>query len=238
MFLVGGLVPLVSVHPVRLPAAGIAQVHGAATAPACEARRCAEPAGGREALRRHRELPSSQEEGKRSEQLVLRRSGTATTPARRSSSGSRSPSTASCCTCTPTTCRCCCPGIVCLRRTLPARRWASSRIGAFFGSIGGAFLIRWFGSRYVGTLLATLGVVATAVIGVAGVKGNPTASNVVWRSASWLACRSMACRRSCMQLLPIPIPPRCVARRGHGPDRLANRRRAAVRWWRQQYLGM
>ncbi len=26
-------------------------------------------------------------------------------------------------------------------------------IGAFFGSIGGAFLIRWFGSRYVGTTL-------------------------------------------------------------------------------------
>jgi MFS transporter, AAHS family, 4-hydroxybenzoate transporter len=49
-------------------------------------------------------------------------------------------------------------------------------IGAFFGSIGGAFLIRWFGSRWVGTLLAMLGVVATAMIGfllVGGVKPEP-----------------------------------------------------------------
>ena len=35
-------------------------------------------------------------------------------------------------------------------------------IGAFFGSIGGAFMIRWFGSRYVGTTLAFVGVVATS----------------------------------------------------------------------------
>jgi MFS transporter, AAHS family, 4-hydroxybenzoate transporter len=39
-------------------------------------------------------------------------------------------------------------------------------IGAFFGSIGGAFMIRWFGSRYVGTTLAFVGVAATALIGV------------------------------------------------------------------------
>jgi len=39
-------------------------------------------------------------------------------------------------------------------------------IGAFFGSIGGAFLIRWFGSRWVGTVLALLGVAATALIGL------------------------------------------------------------------------
>jgi MFS transporter, AAHS family, 4-hydroxybenzoate transporter len=38
-------------------------------------------------------------------------------------------------------------------------------IGAFFGSIGGAFLIRWFGSRYVGSALAFLGVAGTALIG-------------------------------------------------------------------------
>ena len=38
-------------------------------------------------------------------------------------------------------------------------------IGAFFGSIGGAFLIRWFGSRYVGSTLAFIGVVGTALIG-------------------------------------------------------------------------
>jgi MFS transporter, AAHS family, 4-hydroxybenzoate transporter len=39
-------------------------------------------------------------------------------------------------------------------------------LGAFAGSIGGAFLIRWFGSRYVGSTLAFVGVVATALIGV------------------------------------------------------------------------
>ena len=38
--------------------------------------------------------------------------------------------------------------------------------GAFLGSIGGAFLIRWFGSRYVGSALAFVGVLATASIGV------------------------------------------------------------------------
>ena len=53
-------------------------------------------------------------------------------------------------------------------------------IGAFFGSIGGAFLIRWFGSRYVGTTLALLGVVATALIGALLIGAeNPTASNVL-----------------------------------------------------------
>ncbi len=52
-------------------------------------------------------------------------------------------------------------------------------IGAFFGSIGGAFLIRWFGSRYVGSLLALLGVAATAVLGVLALKGSPTATNVL-----------------------------------------------------------
>lgn len=39
-------------------------------------------------------------------------------------------------------------------------------LGAFFGSIGGAFLIGWFGSRIVGTLLALLGVIASGVIGI------------------------------------------------------------------------
>ena len=38
-------------------------------------------------------------------------------------------------------------------------------LGAFVGSIGGAFLIRWFGSRYVGTGLALVGVLGTALIG-------------------------------------------------------------------------
>jgi len=53
-------------------------------------------------------------------------------------------------------------------------------IGAFFGSIGGAFMIRWFGSRYVGTILALLGVAATALIGFLLVgTGNPGESNVL-----------------------------------------------------------
>ena len=39
-------------------------------------------------------------------------------------------------------------------------------IGAFFGSIGGAALIRFYGSRWVGTGLALLGVVGTFVIGM------------------------------------------------------------------------
>ncbi|MEJ0100744.1 MAG: MFS transporter [Pseudomonadota bacterium] len=51
-------------------------------------------------------------------------------------------------------------------------------IGAFFGSIGGAFLIRWYGSRYVGALLALLGVAATAVIGVMLGTGATSESNV------------------------------------------------------------
>lgn len=38
-------------------------------------------------------------------------------------------------------------------------------LGAAFGSIGGAFMIGWFGSKWVGTSLAFLGVVATALIG-------------------------------------------------------------------------
>jgi MFS transporter, AAHS family, 4-hydroxybenzoate transporter len=53
-------------------------------------------------------------------------------------------------------------------------------IGAFFGSIGGAFLIRWYGSRYVGSLLALLGVLGTTLIGFLLVgTASPTASNVL-----------------------------------------------------------
>ncbi|HWL61215.1 MAG TPA: MFS transporter [Steroidobacteraceae bacterium] len=59
-------------------------------------------------------------------------------------------------------------------------------IGAFFGSIGGAFMIRWWGSRYVGSGLALLGVVATAIIGVLLVAtGGPDTSKVL--QASFLA---------------------------------------------------
>ena len=39
-------------------------------------------------------------------------------------------------------------------------------VGAFFGSIGGALMIRWYGSRYVGTALAFVGALATVLIGV------------------------------------------------------------------------
>jgi AAHS family 4-hydroxybenzoate transporter-like MFS transporter len=53
-------------------------------------------------------------------------------------------------------------------------------IGAFFGSIGGAFMIRWFGSRYVGTTLAFVGVVATALIGALLMgSGSPVPMNVL-----------------------------------------------------------
>jgi MFS transporter, AAHS family, benzoate transport protein len=53
-------------------------------------------------------------------------------------------------------------------------------LGAFVGSIGGAFLIRWFGSRYVGSSLAFVGVVATALIGalLVGTR-SPEAQNVL-----------------------------------------------------------
>src|SRR6478735_242268 len=53
-------------------------------------------------------------------------------------------------------------------------------IGAFFGSIGGAFLIRWYGSRYVGSTLAFVGVVGTFLIGTLLIgSGNPTPNNVL-----------------------------------------------------------
>lgn len=53
-------------------------------------------------------------------------------------------------------------------------------IGAFFGSIGGAFMIRWFGSRWVGAGLATLGVLATAVIGMLLMAaGDPNADRIL-----------------------------------------------------------
>ena len=59
-------------------------------------------------------------------------------------------------------------------------------LGAFFGSIGGAFLIRWFGSRYVGSVLALLGVAASFGIGLLLVGTQiPLASNVL--AASFLA---------------------------------------------------
>jgi len=47
-------------------------------------------------------------------------------------------------------------------------------LGAAFGSIGGAFMIGWYGSKWVGTTLAFMGAVATMLIGTILVAGNPT----------------------------------------------------------------
>jgi AAHS family 4-hydroxybenzoate transporter-like MFS transporter len=56
-------------------------------------------------------------------------------------------------------------------------------IGAFFGSIGGAMLIRWYGSRWVGSGLSFLGVAATFVIGLLLVgSGRPSADLVLGAS--------------------------------------------------------
>jgi AAHS family 4-hydroxybenzoate transporter-like MFS transporter len=47
--------------------------------------------------------------------------------------------------------------------------------GAFFGSVGGAVLVLWFGSRWIGTALAFVGAVASVGIGsvlVGGVSGD------------------------------------------------------------------
>jgi AAHS family 4-hydroxybenzoate transporter-like MFS transporter len=56
-------------------------------------------------------------------------------------------------------------------------------IGAFFGSIGGAFLIRWFGSRYVGSVLALLGVGGSFMIGVLLVgMDKPAVNNILLMS--------------------------------------------------------
>ena len=55
--------------------------------------------------------------------------------------------------------------------------------GAFLGSIGGAFLIRWFGSRYVGSALAFVGVLATACIGLYLMgTGSPSGFSIVLSS--------------------------------------------------------
>jgi hypothetical protein len=54
-------------------------------------------------------------------------------------------------------------------------------LGAAFGSIGGAFMIGWYGSKWVGTTLAFMGAVATLLIGTILVAGNP--SFVHWRCA-------------------------------------------------------
>jgi AAHS family 4-hydroxybenzoate transporter-like MFS transporter len=76
-----------------------------------------------------------------------------------------------------------------LKVLLPADRVASDvagmsltlfSVGAFFGSIGGAMLIRWYGSRYVGSGLAFMGAAGTAFIGLLLVgSASPAANNVL-----------------------------------------------------------
>jgi len=51
--------------------------------------------------------------------------------------------------------------------------------GAFFGSIGGAILIGWFGSRVVGAGLAFIGAAATALIGITLVTGVSTSAQLL-----------------------------------------------------------
>ncbi len=64
--------------------------------------------------------------------------------------------------------------------TRPAARSAGSRSAPSSARSAAPSLIRWFGSRYVGTTLALLGVAATALIGFLLVgTANPAESNVL-----------------------------------------------------------
>lgn len=47
-------------------------------------------------------------------------------------------------------------------------------LGAAFGTVGGGFLIAWFGSRWVGSAIALLGAIGTAMIGLVVVGGGST----------------------------------------------------------------
>ncbi len=105
------------------------------------------------------------------------------------------------------------------RAMSPVPRWASSSIGAFFGSIGGAFLIRWFGSRWVGTLLALLGVVATAMIGCWHVRHrHPDGRQHRWRCA-FLAGVSFNGMQAFMYAVAAQLLPdrRCVVQQSAWP---------------------
>jgi AAHS family 4-hydroxybenzoate transporter-like MFS transporter len=51
--------------------------------------------------------------------------------------------------------------------------------GAVLGSIGGAILVGWFGSRYTGTALAALGGVASALIGLSLLGGNVSTMQIL-----------------------------------------------------------
>ena len=111
-------------------------------------------------------------------------------------------------------------------------------IGAFFGSIGGAFLIRWFGSRWVGTLLALLGVVATALIGLLLVgTASPTPSSIVW--AGFLAGVSFNGMQAFMYAVSAHSYPTELRGSALGLAQTVSRVGAiASPWVAQRYLGM
>ena len=111
-------------------------------------------------------------------------------------------------------------------------------IGAFFGSIGGAFLIRWFGSRWVGTLLAMLGVLATALIGFMLVGGAmPKPSTVV--SMGFLAGVSFNGMQAFMYAVAAHSYPTEIRGSAIGLAQTVSRVGAiASPWVAQQYLGM
>jgi AAHS family 4-hydroxybenzoate transporter-like MFS transporter len=111
-------------------------------------------------------------------------------------------------------------------------------IGAFFGSIGGAFLIRWFGSRWVGTLLALLGVLATAWIGVLVAGGvAPSAGSIV--TAGFLAGVSFNGMQAFMYAVAAHSYPTEIRGSALGLAQTVSRAGALLSpWVAQQYLGM
>lgn len=110
--------------------------------------------------------------------------------------------------------------------------------GAFFGSIGGAFLIRWFGSRWVGTLLALLGVLATAAIGSLLVGGRmPSPQSIVW--AGFFAGVSFNGMQAFMYAVSAHSYPTEIRGSALGLAQTISRVGALLSpWVAQKYLGM
>lgn len=52
-------------------------------------------------------------------------------------------------------------------------------LGAAFGTVGGGFLIAWFGSRWVGSGIALLGAIGTAMIGLIAVKAGASTAEML-----------------------------------------------------------
>ncbi|MEO8313258.1 MAG: MFS transporter [Pseudomonadota bacterium] len=111
-------------------------------------------------------------------------------------------------------------------------------IGAFFGSIGGAFLIRWYGSRWVGTGLAMLGVVATAMIGMLlSGAGSPAASSIV--AVGFLAGMSFNGMQAFMYAVAAHSYPTEIRGSAIGLAQTISRIGAIMSpWVAQKYLGM